>query len=878
MRQLPTGMLTFMFTDVVGSTRLWELNRSEMSEAMATHDRILTEEIEAAGGVVVRLKGEGDSFFAVFTRASGSVAAGCAVQRRIAKTEWPQATPIEVRIAIHTGESDLREGDYYGSAPNRCARLRAIAHGGQVLVSGATEALVRDSLPPDSSLADLGEHRLRDMNRPEHVFQLEHPELRRDFPPLKSVGLQVSNLPLQLTGFVGRLRELAEVQGRVVQDRLVTLTGPGGSGKSRVALEAASQLLDRFPDGVWWLDLALLSEASQVPDALAALLGIRQQPGRSTNEALATELATKTALILLDNCEHVVAECAVVAIRVLSSAASIRLLATSREALGIPGERVIPLLGLDDDEAVQLFADRAQLSNPVFEVTERNRNDVVGVCRRLDCIPLALELAAARTRLLSIEQLYERLDHRFAVLGVAGRTVRAQQKTLHATFDWSYELLEAAEKVAFDMLAVCVGGFSLEAADAICGSGLDALTTLSRLVDKSMVLAGQTERGQPRYRILGTLREYGLERLSGTDEDGLARARHLEYFVGLAERANAAGDPSRMAVTFDLEQGNFFAAMEACESAPADIGVRLAVALAPCWALRGQVRTGHAWSERMVARVSPDEPRLAWAYHELGWLALYEFDNERAKAHFERSARLAREANDPSIAGKALNGLALVEVNLDHLDSAQSTLEQALRDLETVNDLNSKALCHHNLGWIAFFKGDYQLSDQHHKRALELRRRHGEPRELSIALANAAWPATRLGRLEEARALLLEAFQLQVGIVDQVLLIAAFHNAGALALAYGDPRQALLLSGAGHSLTKATGVVPPPSYMRWVAEWTATAKLELGPQGEEAIAAGGDLKPEEAIRHAIKWLSGPAVEASPGRQGQGNAPQATSAR
>lgn len=862
MKELPTGVLTFLFTDVVGSTQLWERSPHEMSKAMALHDEILMREIASAGGTVVRLKGEGDSFFAVFTRTTDSVIAACAVQRSLAKTRWPEATPILVRIAMHTGESELRDGDYYGSAPNRCARLRGIAHGGQVLISGTTQALVRDALPPGVNLLDLGEHRLRDMTRPEHVYQLEHPELRRDFPALKSVDLQSINLPLHLTGFVGRHRELAEVRSSLGASRLVTLTGPGGSGKSRIAQRAAVELLDQFPDGVWWVDMAQLTDAGHVPEAVAAPLGIREQSGRPMVDSLVEELAYKTALILLDNCEHVVAACAHVATRILSAAASIRLLVTSREALGIRGERVLPVLELADDEALQLFTERAQLSNPRFQLTDQNRDVVTLICRKLDGIPLAIELASARTKLMSVDQLYHRLDHRFAVLGGGGRSMQARQQTLRATVDWSYELLEADERIAFDMLAVCVGGFSLQAVDAICGAGIDALNTVSRLVDKSMIVAGETTEGEPRYRILETLREYGLERLAGTEHEPSARAHHLDYFVGLAEKNNAAGDRSRMAATFEVELGNFLAAMEACETGHVDVGVRLAVALAPCWPMRGHVSMGRAWSERMVGRARPDQPRLAWAYHELGWLALYAGDLEAATSHFERSERLARADGDLTLAGRALNALAGADISQGILESGRLRCEQALKDLEAVGDISGQAQAHHYLGWAAFFTGDYPLAYKHVEQTLELRKLEREPNDLSIALANVAWVAAKLGRFDEARARFLEAFQLQLSIVNQVILTVAIHDAAFLAAEMGDLRQALVMSGAGHSLKGGQALMGHSPYMRWLMSWETVVREKLGkPESDAAFAEGARLTPIEAIQMSVEWLNAVEVTA-----------------
>ncbi|MFI5281962.1 MAG: ATP-binding protein [Candidatus Dormibacterales bacterium] len=864
MKELPTGVLTFLFTDVVGSTQLWESSPAAMGKAMVLHDEILTREIESAGGMVVRLKGEGDSFFAVFTRASDSVAAARAIQLGLAEAAWPSGAEIAVRMAMHTGESELRDGDYYGSVPNRCARLRGIAHGGQVLISGATAPLVRDALPPDVDLIDLGEHRLRDMNRPEHVYQLGHAGLQRNFPPLKSLDSQANNLPLHLTSFVGRKHELAEVRSCLENNRLVTVTGAGGTGKSRIAQQVAADLLDQYPDGVWWVDLSLLNDPGLVPEAVAATLGVREQPGRPIVATLTAELSTKTALILLDNCEHLVATCADLAASVLRSAASLRLLVTSREALGVAGERVVPVLELPDVDALQLFSERAQLSNPRFQLTDQNRAVTTRVCRKLDGIPLAIELAAARTKLMSVDQLFQRLDQRFSVLGGGGRSAQARQQTLRATADWSYDLLQAEEKTAFDMLSVCAGGFSLEAADAICGEAMDVLTAVSRLVDKSMIVAGETADGEPRYRILETLREYGLERLRASPEDALAHARHLDYFVGLAERTNAERDPVRMGATLELELGNFLVAMDECEAAGPEIGVRLAVALAPCWPIHGHVGMGRAWSERMVARAAPEQPRMAWTHHEMGWLAMYEGDARAAAAHWERSVRLARNDGDLMIAGRALNALAGIDNSLGDLDSARARSEEALKDLEAAGDVMGQAQSHQALGWVAFFEGDYPLAHRHVEKNLELRRGDRNPNELSFALANRAWVATRLGRLEEARADFLEAFRLQLLLADQRVLIFMMYAAGALAAELGDSHQALVMIGACNPLGFSRAIQDHRFLMKWRAGWETVARDRLGADASEAaLAEGARMDPAEAVKQALDWLTKARVTSEP---------------
>jgi len=863
-KELPTGVLTFLFTDVVGSTQLWERNPAEMGQAMVLHDEILTREIESAGGVVVRLKGEGDSFFAVFTRATDAVAAARGAQLALAMAAWPPWTPIAVRMAMHTGESELRDGDYYGSVPNRCARLRGIAHGGQVLISGTTAVLVRDALPPDVDLIDLGEHRLRDMDRSEHVYQLGHPKLLREFPPLRSLDLRVSNLPLHLTGFVGRQRDLAEVKSCLARERLVTLIGAGGSGKSRIAQRAAGELLDRFPDGVSWIDLALVNDPSQVVEAVAATLGVRERPGRPIIETLTAELATKSALILLDNCEHLVAACADLASRVLRSAASLRLLVTSREALGISGERVVPVLELPDDDALRLFADRAQLSNPRFQLTDQNTSITTRICRRLDGIPLAIELAAARTKLMSVEQLYQRLDQRFAVLGGGGRNTQGRQQTLRATADWSYELLQADEKSAFDMLSVCVGGFSLEAADAICGAGMDALTAVSRLVDKSMVVAGETSEGYPRYRILETLREYGLERLRATEQELLARGRHLEFYLDLAEKINAERDPAQMGATFDVELGNFLAAMEECEDSPVELGVRLAVALAPCWPMHGHVSKGRSWSERMVAHSDPNQPRLAWAYHEMGWLAVYGGDLEAASSHFERSVRLAQDAGDLTTAGLALNALAGVDITFDNLDLGRSRSEQALKDLEAVGHASGQAQSYHHLGWVALVTRDYALAYENFARALELRKRDRNQDEISFALANLGWAEVGLGRLEEARANFLEASRLQLSLADERVLAFMLYAIGWLAAELGESREALMMIGACSSLGVGSAIQGHRPLMRWLASWETLVREKLGREtSDAALMEGARLSPKEVVPTVIGWLTEARGKISP---------------
>ncbi len=473
MTQLPSGTVTFLFTDIEGSTRQWERDAEGMQAALARHDAILRAAIEEHGGVI--FKTVGDAFCAAFTSAPRAVAAALSVQGGLREAFPGEGGPSRVRMAVHSGEAEVRDGDYFGRVVNRVARLLAAGHGQQILVSGATRELLLGGLPEDAMLRDLGEHLLKDLERPEHVFQLDHPELPADFPPLRSLSALPHNLPQQLTSFVGREREVARLRELLATHRLVTLTGVGGSGKTRLALHVAAEVVDQFPDGVWLVDLSALSDPALVPQTVATALGLRETPGRDPVESLLVHLRTRDLLLVLDNCEHLIEACATWAERALRVVPELRVLATSREALGTVGEVVwpVPLLSvpavstrspedllpeIDRYEAVRLFAERATLVDPGFELTAADARAVVQICRRLDGIPLAIELAAARVRVLAPEQIASRLDDRFRLLAGGGRRALPRHRTLQAAIDWSHDLLEEPERILLRRLAVFSGG------------------------------------------------------------------------------------------------------------------------------------------------------------------------------------------------------------------------------------------------------------------------------------------------------------------------------------------------------------------------------------------------------------------------------------
>ena len=557
---IPSGTITLLFTDVEGSTRLWEAEPEHMAQALRRHDELLRAAIEQADGFV--FKTVGDAFCAAFATPQGALDAVLAAQRALTTEQWPTRRPIRVRMGLHTGVCEERDNDYFGPVVNRAARLEAVAHGGQVLVSGATAELLSETLPDGVGLRDLGPHRLKDLGRPERVFQLEAEFLPSGFPPLASLDNPElpNNLPGQLSAFVGREREVPEVRSLLASSRLLTLTGAGGCGKTRLALQAAADLLGQARDGVWFVDLAPLTEPEQIPGAVAAALGLTDPGGQQPLlDSLTDALHEQDTLILLDNCEHMIDDAAKFCGFLVRDCPRLRILATSREPLGLDGERVyrVPSLSLPPGEAeavddvaacdaVRLFVDRAQAHEPGFVLDESTALLVASVCRRLDGIPLALELAAARLSSMSIQQVSQRLDQRFRLLTGGSRNAMPRQQTLQAAVDWSFGLLTAPEREVLRRLSVFAGGFELEAAEVVCADGdvdaFDAADLLGSLVDKSLVVADRTP-GSVRYRMLETIRQYAAQELlrsGGEDQVMAARNRHVSYFLGLAQEAAPA--------------------------------------------------------------------------------------------------------------------------------------------------------------------------------------------------------------------------------------------------------------------------------------------------------------------------------------------------
>jgi predicted ATPase/class 3 adenylate cyclase/DNA-binding CsgD family transcriptional regulator len=688
---LPTGTVTLLLADVEGSTRLWETQPKQMTAAFARLDRALSDLVAAYSGVRPVEQGEGDSFVVAFARASDAVACALELQRA------PLA-PISLRIGVHTGEVQLRDDDnYIGPTINRTARLRNLAHGGQTVLSGTAEALVVDTLPADVWLTDLGSHELRGVARPERVVQLCHPDLRNDFPPLNTAkNVAAHNLPSQFTSFVGRGPQLTEVRKLLTESRLVTLTGAGGVGKTRLAVQVANQLADEYADGVWYVDLAPITDPELVPATVARALGLPDQPGRSTMDTLLRFVRDRQILVVLDNCEHLLDACAELVVAVLGGVPGLTLLATSREPIGVTGEATwrVPSLSVAD-EAVELFADRARLARPDFNVSDGNAAVVADICARLDGMPLAIELAAARVRALSLVEILDSLRDRFRLLTGGSRTAVRRQQTLRASVDWSHALLTEPERILFRRVAVFFGGFDLDAVQTVAGSGAveryQVIDQLTLLVDKSLVVADESG-GRTRYRLLETVRQYALEKLGESGEADAVRARHRDHYTSMAAQldAPAGSDYEQRIEQANIEIDNLRAAFGwSRENSDIELALALACSLQPLWQARGRLREGLAWFDTALADDNAHHAGvaaavLARALADSAMLGLWAGAAD-SPDQAQQALAIAREVEDPALLARALTACGYIASFFD-AEAARAYLAEAIGPARALGD------------------------------------------------------------------------------------------------------------------------------------------------------------------------------------------------
>ena len=680
-QQIPTGTITLLLGDIEGSTRLWEARPDDMTSAMTRFTEVLASSVPRHQGVLPIEQGEGDSFVAAFALATDAVA--CAIELQL---EWGRGSwPFRVRLALHTGEVQTREGERYeGPTIIRCARLRSIAHGGQTVLSQTTHDLVVDHMPAPVWLDDMGVHHLKDIDRPEPVHQLRHPDLALNPAPLLWVA--AGHLPVSLTSFVGREREIDTVLALMQANRIVSLLGVGGCGKTRLSVEVASRALPAFPDGVWFVELASIDEPDLTAQTVLATIGGREQPGRSATETILDALTGRTVLLVLDNCEHVVAAAARVSSDLLSGAPTLSVLATSREQLGVAGEVTFALPSLSiDAEALKLFVDRASKARPGFVVTDDNTAAVREICQRLDGIPLAVELAAARIRALSPQQICDGLSDRFRLLSTGARTLLPRYQSLRGSVDWSYDLLSEDERAAVRRLSIFSGGFDLEAAQAVVADDriepVDVLDLVGSIVDKSLVIAD--DRGQiVRYRMLETIREYGAERIDDADERAEVARRHRGHYRALLERASAEEEGPKQAewrARVMVEMGNIRAALNsALEDGDGEALIALSCGAGNTWTLMGRSTEHHRWLEEALARAPDDSSLLPDAVYQLGIADQFVGDLESSHRHLGEAVPLYRASGNEVGALWPLADYAFTVAFRDGLDAAMPLLEDGI--------------------------------------------------------------------------------------------------------------------------------------------------------------------------------------------------------
>ena len=874
-RALPTGTITFLLTDVEGSTPLWEQAPEAMRAALNRHDALFEQTVSEHGGAHIRSRGEGDSRFAVFPSASNAIRAALAIQRAFVAEPWSTPRPIKTRIGLHTGEAQLREGDYYGSTVNRCARLRDLGHGGQVLLSEATETLVRDALPDDAVLRDLGVHRLRGLTQPEHVFQLSTPDLPSDFPALTAPTVRPHNLPVHRSALIGREREIAEIRALLLRPDvgLVTLVGPGGTGKTRLATQVAAELLGQFREGVCFVALAPIRDPELVSTTIGQALAIPLDGARPPIEIVKSYLRDREVLLMLDNLEQVL-DAAPQFVELLAVAGHLKLLVTSRVALRVSEERVyevppltlprhIPstggadaILALGQYEAIRLFVERAQAAHADFVLTTANAADVAGLCRRLDGLPLAIELAAARARLLPPSAMLARLAGptgapALRLLTGGPRDVPARQQTLRETIAWSYDLLEPEEQALFRRLAIFVGGCTIEAAEAVFEATPvarpldlgDVFDGLDSLLAKSLLRRVEGVDGEQRYTMLETIREYGQESLALNGELAALQRWHAEHFLALAEEAEIGmRGAEQVAWMFRLqaEQENLRAALEwgLGPDGDADLALRLCGALTWFWYNPGshggphQEESRRRFAQALSIGTGPSLGRVK-VLAGAGRMAHMQQESAVALPLIEESLAIARQIGDRWWTAWNLQLLGRVAYFEHDAETATSFGQESLSLAREIGDDWLVAWALHLLALARYVADDLRAARRYFDESLAIRRRLGYSEGITLVLSLLGTIEYREGNYAEALARLVESMEGQQELDASWVVGNTLANFVALAVTLGHPELGARISGAVTELTDAVGIRPIPIVSAIYRPALEAAREALG---EEAFA------------------------------------------
>jgi predicted ATPase/class 3 adenylate cyclase len=866
-RDFPSGTVTFLFTDIEGSTRLLQAFPDGYAELLEKHGGLIRRAIATHGGTEIGT--EGDSFFAVFASANDAIAASAQAQRDLAAAEWIGELGPRVRMGLHTGEARLSGRNYVGIDVHRAARIGAAAHGCEVLVSDATRALVASSLPEGLALRDLGEHRLKDLDAPVRLHRLVIDGLPSEFPPPRSEGIGQAHVPPRATSFVGRRSDLEALRQLVRGTRLVTLIGPGGTGKTRLAIELAVEAAGDFVDGAWFVDLAPLTDPGLVGPTIARALGLSDHPGRPIVELLKAHVEPRALLLVLDNFEHLLDATPVVA-DLLAAAPNVKILVTSRSMLNLYGEQEFPVAPLTlprttvpvavDQlarfEAVSLFVERARAVKPTFAITPANGPAVVGICIRVDGLPLAIELAASRVRLLEPAEILARLEQHVPVLPTGASNVPLRQRTLRATIDWSYDLLQPSERALVERLSIFSGGCSLEAAEAICNPaselGLDTLDGLGSLVDHSLV-ARTGDGAESRFTMLETIREYGRDRLAAGESLGEVGGRHLHYYRSLAELAEPNLVGRDQVIWLDRLEGEHDNVREALgrarELGEIEAGLRLGAALWRFWFQRGYLREGRGRLEELLAHDGDASAESrAKAYGALGGLTYWLSDVTATERAYDAAVRLYREMGDQAEEADALYNLAFVPVMRRDLETARQRFEDSLALAQRIgrSDLVARSK-----QAVAMTEVD---NDPHGalsllEESLALFREAGDQFHVGDALTGLAQVRVRLGQHQLGRSAYLEALRLFTEAQNLPSIGTVMGGMAGLESSAGRHVEALRLVGAAGALRERTGASGPliPVVERDVLDSGLRA---IGDEaGEAALAAGRLMTTDQAIEY-----------------------------
>ncbi len=856
--------LAFLFTDVEGSSRLWETYPEAMESALADHDAIINDAVATAGGTVV--KGTGDGFMAAFPNPIQAVTAAVTAQLDLSQADFGAVDGLPVRMGIHLGASQPRAGDYFGPAVNRAARLMSIGHGGQILVSAALQVNVADKLAAPTTLHSLGDHRLKDLTAPEQVFQVMHPELRGEFPPLDSLDAFSNNLPSMLQSFVGREGDIVGIIETLETARLITLTGPGGTGKTRLGVEAAARSIDRFPWGAWLVDLASVTDAALVPSAIAESIGIEPQPGRSVVDTLIGRLSDRGMLIVLDNCDHLVEAAAATATDLLQACPDVRFIATSRQRLGVPGEHVVVVKPLswpaDTDlgaeellgwEAAELFSQRATEANSDWSLDEVAAPHVARITAAVEGIPLAIELAAARTRVLTVAQIADRLDQQLALLS-SSTSGESRHGALGAAIDWSYELMTHGERQLFNRLSVFRGGADYDAIEATCAEVIDApvLDALDGLVSKSMIIATESTHGM-RYRLLEPLRQYAADRLSEEDNEADAYRRHwlwFDQFAADVEKGVRGPDQLDWLARAEADYDNLRASLSRAYQAD-EIEVCISIASSLSWFmfLHSHVQDWTVWLPRLLDRRDAADPRMLSRLLLSAAQTAWELSNmEDATTHANDALQLGEDMGSDTLRAWAHTYLALIGIQGRDMDGVDAHIEVA----DAIFQAKGNPAGVGNVLWLKAFAGLLRVEDAEETdpAALQLlsdtaqivveAARVGGDRNL---LGHTLWIAGEVSRLrgdvEAAREQVAEGTHALYELGNHYCLGHNLLYAAGVALLEDDAAKAATLMSASQSLRARLGVAGSPLENHYAERIRADLERSLDEESLEAAWAVG---------------------------------------